>query len=595
MMGAQMKPFLRLSSLLIFALAACTPVNTADSPAPKPTESAIPPTPQTALPGAAGLNDPYYPDLGNGGYDALHYLIDLDVNLQENAIAGQTTIQAQATQDISSINLEFLGLNISSLEIDGETAEYEREKQELIIQLPHALNAGQAFEIRVSYSGTPGQGVDTSELESYEIGWGYYGIGVYVAGEPNGSSSFYPVNEHPLDKASYTFRITVDEPYVVAANGTLLEVIEGEASNTFIWQATDPMASYLVTLGIAEFDIETEEGPGGVTIRNYFGKNVGSFVRLDFARTSEMIEHFNELFGPYPFDEYGALVHDLELRFALETQTISVFGRSFTNETVVSHELAHQWFGNSVSLSSWQDIWLNEGFATYASVLWTEHARGEAAAEDSLREMYESMAPGAPTFNLRKSSLMSTLRSEIPGNLQLEAQQARSALLQLLGSTLSVSSLQSASLEIPDEGISGQEFLDLVESQSFSTVTLLGTELGLIFGELGNDELAASLALGFPPPGDPGAETLFSRSVYSRGALALHALRLEIGDENFFNVLRTYAADFAYSNATSADFFAIAEQVSNQELDAFFDAWIYANNIPDLPTLDLFRSDFIKE
>jgi aminopeptidase N len=595
MMGAQMKPFLRLSSLLIFALAACTPVNTADSPAPKPTESAIPPTPQTALPGAAGLNDPYYPDLGNGGYDALHYLIDLDVNLQENAIAGQTTIQAQATQDISSINIEFLGLNISSLEIDGETAEYEREKQELIIQLPHALNAGQAFEIRVSYSGTPGQGVDTSELESYEIGWGYYGIGVYVAGEPNGSSSFYPVNEHPLDKASYTFRITVDEPYVVAANGTLLEVIEGEASNTFIWQATDPMASYLVTLGIAEFDIETEEGPGGVTIRNYFGKNVGRFVRLDFARTSEMIEHFNELFGPYPFDEYGALVHDLELRFALETQTISVFGRSFTNETVVSHELAHQWFGNSVSLSSWQDIWLNEGFATYASVLWTEHAHGEAAAEDSLREMYESMAPGAPTFNLRKSSLMSTLRSEIPGNLQLEAQQARSALLQLLGSTLSVSSLQSASLEIPDEGISGQEFLDLVESQSFSTVTLLGTELGLIFGELGNDELAASLALGFPPPGDPGAETLFSRSVYSRGALALHALRLEIGDENFFNVLRTYAADFAYSNATSADFFAIAEQVSNQELDAFFDAWIYANNIPDLPTLDLFRSDFIKE
>ena len=109
--------------------------------------------------------------------------------------------------------------------------------------------------------------------------------------------------------------------------------------------------------------------------------------------------------------------------------------------------------------------------------------------------------------------------------------------------------------------------------------------MGLFFAELGIVELAASLAVGFPPPGDPGADTLFSRSVYSRGALALHALRLEIGDENFFNVLRTYAADFAYSNATSADFFAIAENVSGQELDAFFDAWIYGKDIPDLPHL----------
>ena len=158
-----------------------------------------------------------------------------------------------------------------------------------------------------------------------------------------------------------------------------------------------------------------------------------------------------------------------------------------------------------------------------------------------------------------------------------------------------MAALQNASLEIPDDGISGQDFIALVESQSFSTVTLLGSELGLFFAELGIDELAASLAVDFPPPGDPGADTLFSRSVYSRGALALHALRLEIGDDAFFELLRTYAADFAYSNATSADFFAVAEKVSGQDLDAFFDAWIYADDIPDLPSLSLFRTDFISE
>jgi aminopeptidase N len=588
------KAFFAILLTFLFALTACTAQPNPESPTAEPSETALPPTPDNPLPGATGLDDPYYPGLGNGGYDTLHYLIDLDVDMEGNEIAGQTTIQAQATQDLSTINLDFLGLIIDQILINEEPATYKRDGLELTIFLPSPVSDDQIFDITIAYHGTPGEGIDTSELESYEIGWGYYGNGVYIAGEPNGSSSWYPVNEHPLDKATYSFRITVEEPYMVAANGTLQEVIAGDGESTFLWEASAPIASYLVTMGIAEFEIETEEGPDGVTIRNYFGKNVARFVRLDFQRTAEMIELFNELFGPYPFDNYGVLVHDLELRFALETQTLSVFGRSFTNETVVSHELAHQWFGDSVALSSWQDIWLNEGFATYASILWSEYAHGIAAAEEAMRDMYANMAPGAPTFNLRKSDLLSTLRDDLAADLQLEPEQAGVALTLLLSSSLSEDALENAISELPEAGLSKTEFISLVNELPFSRATLTAFKLADFFELAGNQVLAQSLSGGYPPPGDPGADSLFSRSVYQRGALTLHALRLELGDEAFFDTLRLYASRYKNSNASIADFIAISEEVSGQELDDLFNDWLYAQDIPDLPELDLFRSDFVE-
>lgn len=589
-----MKAYIAIFLFLIFASASCNSTSVTESLPAEPTETPILPTPANPNPGAPGLDDPYFPDLGNGGYDALHYLIELDVDLQGNEIAGQTSIRAQATQDISSINLELFGLTIDEIHVDEQTTVFERAGRELTISLPDPLSAGQIFLVTIAYHGTPGEGVDTSELESYEIGWGFYGDGVYIAGEPSGSSSWYPVNEHPQDKASYDFRITVEEPYQVAANGTLQEVIEGDGENTFLWEADAPIASYLVTLGIAEFEIETEEGPDGITIRNYFGKNVDRSVRQDFQRTAEMMELFTELFGPYPFEAYGVLVHDLDLGFALETQTLSVFGRSFTNETVVSHELSHQWFGDSVSLSSWQDIWLNEGFATYASILWAEHAHGEGAAEESLRSMYADMAPGTPIYNLTKSAILSALRDNLPINSQLETEQAGNALSLLLSTTISDDTLQNAIAEIPAQGLSGDEFISLTADLPFATISLSGSELSQFFAVLGIQELADALNSAYPPPGDPGAESLFSRSVYQRGALTLHALRLEIGEEPFFDTLRLYASRYKNSNASSADFIAVAEEVSEQELDEFFAAWLHSNNIPDMPQLDLYRTDFVE-
>jgi aminopeptidase N len=170
-----------------------------------------------------------------------------------------------------------------------------------------------------------------------------------------------------------------------------------------------------------------------------------------------------------------------------------VFGNSFTDEYVVAHELSHMWFGDSIGLTTWKDIWLNEGFATYASALWNEHVGGREALDDEIRFYYEQMA-----------------------------------------------------------------FVSA-------------------FSE---------------PIGDPGPDNLFGQDVYFRGALTLHVLRLEVGDEPFFNILRTYYDRFRDGNATTTDFIAVSEEISGLALDEFFEAWLYQVDLPDIPQMGLTATDF---
>lgn len=461
--------------------------------APSAIEQAAPPqpSPDNPLPGDAGLGDAYFPEFGNGGYDAQHYTISLAVELDTNEIGGTVAIEAIATEDLSSFNLDFLGFSVEGVTVDGRVAEFQRDGGEMTVFA--TLDAGQHFVVEVAYHGTPGEGVDLAGRPEYEIGWGTYANGVYVAGEPGGASSWYPVNEHPLDKATYEYHITVDDPFVVAANGLLLETTPaGDGETTFVWASTYPIASYLTTIAIGEFDIETETGPNGLPIRNYFEVDISQQQRNQFDDTTEMIELFSALFGPYPFEAYGVVVHDAPFGFALETQTLSVFGNWFITEEAIAHELAHMWFGDSVTLASWQDIWLNEGFATYASWLWFEASDGADELTSLVEDYYGYMA--------------------------------------------------------------------------------------------GNPRL--------PAPGDPGPNNLFAESVYFRGALTLHALRVEVGNATFFEILQIYFERFKYGNASTADFIAVAEEISGQDLGDFFQGWLYQANTPDIEAMGLYWEDF---
>jgi aminopeptidase N len=433
--------------------------------------------------GADGLGDPSYPLLGNGGYDVQHYTIDLVVDMEVNTIAGTTTIEAQATQALSAFNLDFLGLEISRVEVNGTPADYRRDGGELTITPAEPLADRATFIVAVTYSGTPEPIIDPG-IRYISAGWRRFDSGVYVVTTPSSAMTWFPVNNHPTDKATYTFRITVPNPYVVAANGLLDEEVEHGDTTTYVWEASDPMASAEAAVNIAEFEVRTEVGPDGIPLRYYILPGTRDEYIERLSRTGDMIAYFSDLIGPYPLEAYGIVIADSSLRVALENQTMATFGPGLISEPILAHELFHQWFSNSVSLTSWQDNWLREGFGTYAEWLWIEHTQGTVKVNQVVEDAYFDMIS--------------------------------------------------------------------VESR---------------------------------PPGAPPVEHTFADYIYVRGAWTLHALRLEVGDEVFFEILRAYHDRFKYGNASTADFIAVAEEVSDRELDDLFDAWLFAEEVPLMPEL----------
>jgi aminopeptidase N len=332
--------------------------------------------------GAAGLGDPLYPELGNGGYDVDHYSLDLTWAGGPEHLDGTTTIEAVATEALSSFNLDLVGLEVDEATVDGEPATTEREGEHELVVTPEApLAAGDQFTVEISYGGTP---VAAQELIEGLGGWISDGREVYVASEPDGASTFFPVNDHPSDKASYDLRVTVPDDLDVVASGVATEppTAADEGFRTWRFEAAEPMASYLLQIVIANLELDESTTPGGVPLRHAIDGDVPGGLD-DMAPTGEMLDHFAELFGPYPFAVYGGVVVDEDIGFALETQTLSLFAPGM-NQDVVAHELSHQWFGNHVSPATWEEIWLNEGFATYSEWLWADHT-GRATADEMAR------------------------------------------------------------------------------------------------------------------------------------------------------------------------------------------------------------------
>ena len=359
------------------------------------------PTP-TATFGAAGIGDTLIPGQGNGGYDVQRYDIALDLDAAAGPLRGVCTIVARATQPLSRFNLDFHGMTVDGISIDGADATFAREEDELVVTPAAPLALGAEFTCVVRYNGKP-EGVRDPSMPMFAMGWTVRDGEAYVFSQPAGAMTYFPCNDHPKDKALFSFRLRVPKPLDAVANGVLVEKLEEESARTFVWKARDPMATYLATVAIAELDSETYHTEDGLEITNWFTRKSKENSRKAFQKTDEVLAFFSKSFGPYPFEIAGNILTNARIPGALETQTKPVYGAGTGSEDIVAHELAHQWFGNAVCVEDWNDIWINEGVAEYAAWMYYESHAGREKFLEKVRSHYgmarfaKASAPGCVT------------------------------------------------------------------------------------------------------------------------------------------------------------------------------------------------------
>jgi aminopeptidase N len=371
------------------ALAVPLSVGNATSATPAAPAAAPSAAPAFPSPGGPGAGDPYFPFYGNRGYSVQHYGLQIRYNPATNELRGIARIRARAHKDLSRLNLDLVGFHVQSVAIRGRRTKFTRaRKRELVVWALGPLRTvrkGHMFTVRVRYRGipqvfhTPGLGPSAFLATS---------DGATAIGEPEVSAFWFPSNDHPSDKATYRVTLTVPRRLDTVSNGLpSATTVHGRWATT-TWQARDPMASYLAFMSVGRYDVHRWTTAAGLpmvdAVDSRVPANVKRRINASLARQGEILRAETRWFGPYPFETAGAVVDRLPAAFALENQTrptyVPVFWEIPTSPTlgddVVVHELAHQWFGDTVSVERWRDIWLNEGFATYAEWLWNQREHG---------------------------------------------------------------------------------------------------------------------------------------------------------------------------------------------------------------------------
>jgi aminopeptidase N len=339
-----------------------------------------------AVPGAPGVGDTYFPNYGNGGYNVRNYDLSVQYNPATNWLTGNAVISARTNRELSQLNLDLVGLTVKSITVDDSgpggpvAATWTRGDHELRVKPASPLAASSDFVVAVRYGGVPAP-IDTGLGGN---GTFHTDDGLLIMGQPESATTWFPVNDHPVDKATYTFRVKVPDGYEVIANGLPAGSSSANGWTTSTFDAP-AMASYLATVDVGQWNFTDRTTGSGIRIIDAVDPDMASRTSTALDQQDEILAFLATQFGDYPFDTAGAIVDDKRgIEFALETQTRPVYAPEFFDPPpagipddhgvgVVVHELAHQWFGDSIALNRWKDIWLNEGFATYAEWLWMEH------------------------------------------------------------------------------------------------------------------------------------------------------------------------------------------------------------------------------
>ena len=332
----------------------------------------------------------YFPHRGDRSYAVAHYDLTLSYNVDSNQLRGKAVLSVEALSDLRELRLDLSGLRVTKVTVEGAGARFVTKSQHLIVRPKGPIKAGTSFRVVVAYNGQPRPVPDGDD----ECGWEELADGVLVAGQTNGAPSWFPCNDRPDDKATYRIELTAPNAYHVVANGVCTSQWRSASTTTWVYEQREPMATYLATVQLGRYVVHPVGG-SSVPMSAVLPQRLLRRYDSAFGRQPEMLEFYARLFGPYPFAAYTVVITDDRLEIPLEAQGMSTFGSNFLssdwdNVRLVAHELSHQWFGNALTLSSWRDIWLHEGFACYCEWLWSEESGGrsaEARARDHWRKL----------------------------------------------------------------------------------------------------------------------------------------------------------------------------------------------------------------
>lgn len=432
--------------------------------------------------GSSSIGDPYLPRLGSSDYDVQRYRIQLTLSPSQKSIYGTTTIDAQALVDnLSYIALDFAGYHVVQVRTEGSPTGFYRDEEKLWIELPRPLSAGALFSVAVVYQGAPAPYASPYAGAAGALGMHFVSDElIYTISEPDGAHHWFPSNDHPRDKALFHFELTVPTGYAAVANGRIVDITDSgqlpllsdSQGRTFTWEHNYPMATYLALVTVGRFEQIQSISNQGVPLNHFVTAEFRESFETMASVTGEAIDWMAQLLGPYPFETFGFAAVDMPPA-AMETQTLVLLSNQLIGQRTAVHEMAHMWFGNWVTVDSWSEMWLKEGFATYLTMMWESRGNPEMLAQ-KIANAQASVSQNGPPY----------------------------------------------------------------------------------------------------PIGNPPPQQLLSFNTYLKGALFIHTLRQEMGDEAFFTGVRKYLTRFGGKTASSGDFQSVMEAEAGRPLGDLFAEWL---------------------